>query len=73
MKSLINARVRIESSFNLGMMPTVWAASEQALLWGRDEEKAKECEQMERGGGEGRRRGYRFPHHVPLEAYSQAG
>lgn len=73
MRCLINVRVRIESSSNLDMVPTVWVASEQALLWGRDEEKAKECEQIERGRGEGRRRGYRFPHHVPLEAHSQAG
>ena len=45
------------------MMPTVWVASEQVRLWGRDEDKAKECQQgqrrgaEERGRGEGQRRG----------------
>lgn len=52
MQSLINVRVRIESSSNLDMMPTVWVACEQVRLWGRDEEKAKVQAGAEERGGE---------------------
>lgn len=56
------------------MMLTVWVASEQDVnRLSCGEEMERKLKSASRGRGEGRRRGSRFPHYVPLEAYSQAG